>query len=136
MAPTDENEKAGAPMPTGWEVSLIPASFYDFLRREMPEGTVIGNTDWWASRIWREVARNHDYVRTACASPRAPEGSEMMPTLPEPWEGLVEAYGVAKRETGVYEPDRDYRIAVNHTAFEAERALRLALNDLIQQLNG
>lgn len=32
-------------------------SFAAWFRKEVPPGTVIGNPDWWAPRIWRAVER-------------------------------------------------------------------------------
>ena len=61
---------------------------------------------------------------------------EMMPELPEPLERLLRSYGTTKKQegwfrgaeatdvTGGWEPEA---VHWNHAAFEAERALRLAI---------
>lgn len=67
------------------------------------------------------------------ASP-ASEAS-MMPTLPDPWEGLVRAYGAKEYTRGATAGDEDgphsVYLAANHAAFEAERALRMNLLALL-----
>lgn len=68
----------------------------------------------------------------------------MMPDLPEPletllWEALLAAQdqGVAQartREDG--SQDSDYVTRTNHAAFEAERALRLAILQTLRPAKG
>lgn len=35
------------------EVADIPASFVEYVAREIPPGTVISNPEWWTPRLWR-----------------------------------------------------------------------------------
>ena len=52
---------------------------------------------------------------------------EMMPELPEPLEALLRAFGSARQIEGAqFVRDVSY-LEANHAAYEAERALRLAI---------
>jgi hypothetical protein len=31
----------------------MPPEFLDWMKRQMPKDTIIGNPEWWAGRIWR-----------------------------------------------------------------------------------
>jgi hypothetical protein len=35
----------------------MPPEFLEWMKRQMPKGTVIGNPEWWASRIWQAAIR-------------------------------------------------------------------------------
>ena len=35
----------------------MPPEFLDWMKRQMPKDTIIGNPEWWAGRIWRAAIR-------------------------------------------------------------------------------
>jgi hypothetical protein len=35
----------------------MPPQFLGWMKRQMPKGTVIGDPEWWAGRIWRAAIR-------------------------------------------------------------------------------
>lgn len=48
---------AAVDMPDELALPLDSGPFADWLAREMPPGTIIGNPAWWAPRILRQIAR-------------------------------------------------------------------------------
>ena len=35
----------------------MPSEFLEWMKRQMPKNTIIGNPEWWAGRIWRAAIR-------------------------------------------------------------------------------
>ena len=50
------SEKCGEDRTVG-VVAEMPPEFASWLKREMPQNTVIANPDWWAPRIWKAAIR-------------------------------------------------------------------------------
>jgi hypothetical protein len=68
-----------APSPVGGSADLTDA-LAEYLRREMPAGTVIGDPDWWAARIVRAISSRP----AALAAPKDEQQNGHMPPFAAP----------------------------------------------------